>query len=140
MKTDLELMFQTAIIALGAGEEVMRYYGKADVQLKADQTPVTQADMQSHAFLCTELVKILNVPVCSEEGTIPYESRKDLDAFWLIDPLDGTKDFIDSSDGFSICIALIRANMPVIGVVFAPAFKLLYAASKGCGAYAWGAR
>lgn len=137
MKPDSELMFEAARIALGAGERVMRYYGKAHVQMKSDQTPVTQADMESHHYICEQLGKSTGLPVCSEEGILPYEVRRDLPAFWLIDPLDGTKDFIRTKEGFSICIALVRDNVPVVGAVFAPALDLLYAAFVGGGAFFW---
>ena len=136
MKPDSDLMFEAARIALGAGERVMRHYGKADVRLKSDQTPVTQADMESHHYICEQLENT-GLPVCSEEGILPYEARRDLPAFWLIDPLDGTKDFIRANEGFSICIALVRDNVPVVGAVFAPALGLLYAAFAGGGAFFW---
>lgn len=137
MKSDSTLMFEAVRIALGAGEHIMRYYGKADVQIKSDQTPVTQADMESHDYICEQLDKSTGLPICSEEGILPYTTRRDLPAFWLIDPLDGTKDFIKASEGFSICIALVRDNIPVVGAVFAPALDLLYAAFAGGGAFFW---
>lgn len=134
---DRVLMYEALCIALGAGNLVMRHYGKAQISIKDDNTPVTQADMESHNYICRQLAEVSGIRVCSEEGIIPYDVRKNLRSFWLVDPLDGTKDFIKNSHGFSICIALLRDNEPVVGAVFAPAAKILCGAWKGGGAYIW---
>lgn len=115
--------------ARSAGALLMGYYGKKiDVVLKdADQTPVTVADQKSSAFLVTRLGTISpSIPVVSEENDDPGAAT-----YWAVDPLDGTKEFIDRTKGFCVKIALIHDLEPVVGIVFCPAQNVLYAAVKG---------
>ncbi len=124
-------------IALRAGEEVMKIYRAGDVasRQKADDrgSPVTQADIASHKLIVTALKKF-GYPIVSEEGDAP-ETKEKLETFWLVDPLDGTKEFIKKHGEFTVNIALVRSGEPVLGVVYAPAINALYWGAKGQGAF-----
>lgn len=123
-----------------AGNELMRIYRKeddVDVELKADDSPVTIADLRSNQILVNGLRKLDDsIPIISEEiELIPYEERKDFDRFWIIDPLDGTKEFIKELDEFTIHLALIENNKVVLGIIYAPVYNELYYAWKGGGSW-----
>ncbi len=125
-------------IAKLAGDEVMNIYKKDfSVEYKDDNSPLTQADKISNEIICSNLKKMHpNVPVISEENKyVPYNIRKNWDFYWCIDPIDGTKEFIKKNDEFTINIALISKNIPVLGVVYAPALGQMYYAKQGNGAY-----
>lgn len=119
-----------------AGNKILKFYhSKYDVVTKEDESPVTAADLVSNSII-QECLEKTGVPVLSEEedfGT--YESRKELPFLWVIDPLDGTKEFIKKNDDFAVCIALIVKNKPVFGVIHVPVRKQTYFAIKGEGAY-----
>jgi len=104
----------------------MEIYESADfgVEMKADNSPLTLADKASHEVIVEELKKEFpKIPILSEEGRdIPFEERKNWKKFWLVDPLDGTKEFIKKNGEFTVNIALIENNKPVIGVIYAPAY------------------
>lgn len=125
--------------ALGAGAEVMAVYrGTIAVELKADRSPLTAADRRSHAWIVAALSNAMpDVPVLSEEGAaVPYAQRADWDAFFLIDPVDGTKEFIKRNDEFTVNIALMQRNgdgvwYPQLGVVYAPALGELFVGGEG---------
>jgi len=111
-----------------AGVAIMQVYGSIElnVEYKEDWTPLTQADRAAHKVIKERLAPT-GIPVLSEEGKIiPYSERKDWEYFWLVDPLDGTKEFIKRNKEFTVNIALIRNQAPVFGVVYAPALNLLY--------------
>ncbi|CAM2868658.1 3'(2'),5'-bisphosphate nucleotidase CysQ [Helicobacter hepaticus] len=131
------LLYQSAIIAIKAGELVLKYYGLEEFALKSDSSPLTKADLESNTFITQELQENSPYKVCSEEAVLEYEERKDLEYYWLIDPLDGTKDFLAKNGGFTINIALIHKNRPILGVVYAPAFYQLYFALKGFGSFTY---
>lgn len=131
------LLCKTALIALEAGEIVLKYYGVENFDLKEDSSPVTKADLESNALITQKLQEIASYKVCSEEVVLDYKERKNLEYFWLIDPLDGTKDFLAQNGGFTINIALIFKNRPILGVVYAPAFSRLYVALKGFGSFSY---
>jgi 3'(2'), 5'-bisphosphate nucleotidase len=125
-------------IAIQAGSITLQYYhGDIVVDTKVDSSPVTAADLRANEFILHELALLApNVPVVSEETPIPdYGQRKAWKEFWLVDPLDGTAEFINKLDDFTVNIALIRDGEPVLGVIFAPAKSLLYYAEKGAGAW-----
>lgn len=128
-------------IAKKAGKEIMEIYQTKEYQivLKQDESPVTIADTTSHNIISNELKKISPYPIFSEEDIIPYEQRKNWEYFWLVDPLDGTKDFIAKNGQFTINIALIHKYQPILGVVYAPATNDIYYAQKGEGAFKNGA-
>ncbi len=124
-------------IAIHAGQKIMEVYDEIyTVHQKADQSPLTLADQMSHEYIQTELNLLpLKVPLLSEEGAhIPFDVRKNWSTFWLIDPLDGTKEFIKKNGDFTVNIALIQGNRPVLGVIYAPARDTLYFAEKNKGA------
>jgi 3'(2'),5'-bisphosphate nucleotidase len=123
-------------IASDAGEVVMNIY-KEDIVVKnkSDDSPVTKADILANDLIKKRLGEISNYPIVTEESPIEYETRKNWKLFWLVDPLDGTKDFIAKNGDFTVNIALIENNEPILGVVFAPASKDIYYACKGQGAF-----
>lgn len=125
-------------IAIEAGKKVMGIYNSPyTIHEKSDQSPLTIADQLSHEYIQTELMKLdVTFPILSEEGAhIPYTERKNWSSFWLIDPLDGTKEFIKKNGEFTINIALIQGQQPVLGVIYAPSLDTLYYAEKTKGAY-----
>jgi len=125
-------------IAQKAGNVIMEIYSKDfTVEYKDDKSPLTEADKNANAVIIEGLNALpLLFPILSEEGKeIPYEERKNWEYFWLVDPLDGTKEFIKKNDEFTVNIALIHKNTPVLGVVYAPALGEMYWAKKGGGAF-----
>jgi 3'(2'), 5'-bisphosphate nucleotidase len=126
-------------IAKAAGEGIMAVYGKRDfaVQNKADESPVTEADIVSHNLIVSALGKDFpQWPIMSEEAAdIPWDERKHWDTYWLIDPLDGTKEFIKRNGEFTVNIALIHQGQAVVGVVYAPVLESCYSGIKGQGAW-----
>ena len=115
----------------------MKVYGKKafHTRLKKDLSPVTEADHAAHGIIARQLDRT-SIPLLSEEGEeTPYEVRKQWKKFWLIDPLDGTKEFIRRNDEFTVNIALIEGQEPVMGVVYAPCLDLMYFASSQTGAH-----
>ncbi len=138
---------QIVAIAQQAGEQIMQVYQQDfTVHHKADQSPLTAADQQSHHVICRALQHLnqqlaLDIPILSEEGRdIPYSQRQHWECFWLIDPLDGTKEFIKKNGEFTVNIALIQQQQPVLGVVHAPALGYSYWAKQGAGAWKQGQR
>jgi 3'(2'), 5'-bisphosphate nucleotidase len=125
-------------IAKKAGDEIMRIYQQDfDVDYKKDNSPLTKADIHSNEVIIKNLENLYpDIPILSEENKeIPYEIRKNWEYFWLIDPLDGTKEFVKKNGEFTVNIALIYKNIPVLGAIYAPALNLLYYAQKEKGAY-----
>lgn len=123
--------------ALHAGKAILEVYDSGDfgVEMKSDQSPLTLADKAAHAIITSHLQKA-GLPILSEEGSnISYEDRKGWNYFWLIDPLDGTKEFIKRSGEFTVNIALMSSNIPVAGVIYAPYINILYFGSKETGVY-----
>ncbi|HJH10397.1 MAG TPA: 3'(2'),5'-bisphosphate nucleotidase CysQ [Metalysinibacillus jejuensis] len=128
---------QVIAIAKQAGAAIIKIYqAPVEITYKNDLSPVTLADQVAHKVITDALTKLTpTIPIISEEGAIaPYEERKQWQRFWLVDPLDGTKEFIAKNGEFTVNIALIEHNMPVLGVVYAPANDVLYYASEQ-GAY-----
>jgi len=127
---------QAVEAALKAGEIVMKYYnGEYSTTIKADSSPLTSADTASHECIFAALEKT-ELPVLSEEGKdIPWAVRKNWKKYWLVDPLDGTKEFIKHNGEFTINIALIIGNTPVIGVIYVPVTGILYFANSEIGTY-----
>jgi len=125
-------------IARKAGNAIMEIYGQEfDVTYKDDQSPLTQADQKAHEIIVDGLNSLsIQLPILSEEGEeTPYEERKDWEYFWMIDPLDGTKEFINKNGEFTVNIALIYQSTPVLGIVYAPALDEMYWAKQGNGAF-----
>jgi 3'(2'), 5'-bisphosphate nucleotidase len=125
-------------IADTASEKVLEIYRTDfNVDYKADESPITSADLASHQVIVEGLRDLTpDIPVLSEEGAeIPWEERRQWTRFWLIDPIDGTKDFTQRTGEFTVNIALIENGEPILGVVTAPALKEAYWGLKGEGAY-----
>lgn len=123
--------------AILAGKEIMKVYESADfgVELKADDSPLTIADKRAHEKIASLLEKT-KYPILSEEGdSISYEERKDWDIFWMVDPLDGTKEFVKRNGEFTVNIALISGSKPILGVVYCPVKGKLFYSSEGQGAF-----
>lgn len=135
---NLQPLLETAkIAAQKAAAEILRIYESGDfsIEAKADDSPLTLADKAAHLAIVAELENT-NLPILSEEGRdIPYEERKGWDYFWMIDPLDGTKEFIKRNGEFTVNIALIHKGEPILGVVQVPVQNKLYYASLNQGAY-----
>ena len=133
-----DALVRLAAIAVEAGHAAMVHYHEGvAVQQKGDKGPVTAADHAAHAVILKALTGWdAAIPVISEEGDIPaYPARRAWRRFWLVDPLDGTKEFIQRNGEFTVNIALIDAGVPVLGVIYAPALDLLYYAGAGLGAW-----
>lgn len=123
--------------SLCAGKHVMEIYQSDDYELdfKTNYTPLTKADIASHKVLIKNLSST-NLPILSEESKHEtYQIRKSWQSFWMIDPIDGTKEFIKRNGEFTVNVALIQDNAPIIGVVYAPATKELFFAEYGLGAF-----
>ncbi len=123
--------------AVAAGAAILEVYTSGDfgVEMKTDHSPLTLADKAAHSIIAYHL-EATGLPILSEEGAhIPYGERKDWEYFWLIDPLDGTKEFIKRTGEFTVNIALMHHNIPVAGVIYAPHIKVLYYGSKEGGVY-----
>lgn len=120
-----------------AGEEIIRIYESGDfsIEAKADDSPLTKADRSAHEQI-VKLLRETGIPILSEEGRdIPFEERSAWDYFWMVDPLDGTKEFIKKNGEFTVNIALIHQGRPVLGVVHPPILGTFYWAIKGTGAF-----
>jgi 3'(2'), 5'-bisphosphate nucleotidase len=123
--------------ALEAATEILKIYHSDDfeVQLKSDDSPLTKADLVSHQVIESYL-KPTNIPILSEEGKdISYDERKDWAQLWIVDPIDGTKEFIKRNGEFTINIALIENQRPILGVVYAPVLNELYFSTNKNGAF-----
>jgi len=134
-KIDLEVI---VAIAKEAGDAIMEIYNQDfKIDYKDDKSPLTEADTKSNKIICEALEKAYpEIPLLSEENKAEtYEVRKNWEYFWLIDPIDGTKEFIKKNGEFTVNIALIHKDTPVLGVVYAPALKDIYKAKKGDGAF-----
>lgn len=121
-----------------AGGRILRHYHEGvEVAAKADQSPLTAADRDSHDVIVAGLRdRWPQWPVLSEEGAdVPYEQRCEREVFWLVDPLDGTKEFLKRNGEFTVNIALVVGVEPVFGVVYAPVPRILYLGGPGCGAH-----
>jgi 3'(2'), 5'-bisphosphate nucleotidase len=130
-------------IAKEAGNAIMQVYKQDfEVEYKQDSSPLTLADKKANDIIEDGLNQLsVNIPILSEEGkNISYEDRKHWEYFWLVDPLDGTKEFVKKNDEFTVNIALIHKDTPVLGVVYAPALDVCYWAKQDKGAFKDGKR
>jgi 3'(2'), 5'-bisphosphate nucleotidase len=120
-----------------AGEAILKIYHSKDfgVEFKGDNSPLTKADQAANEVIVSYLEKT-GFPILSEEGkTISYEERKNWEFFWMVDPLDGTKEFIKKNGEFTVNIALIHQKIPVIGVVYSPVLEWMYWGNNEEGAW-----
>ncbi|MCK9612172.1 MAG: 3'(2'),5'-bisphosphate nucleotidase CysQ [Bacteroidales bacterium] len=131
-----ELLQMAVSTAVDAGKEIMKiYHDRVRISIKRNLTPVTNADKAANRLIIERLA-VSETPVISEEASIiPYTERKQWPLCWLVDPLDGTKEFITKSKDFTVNIALIRKNIPVLGVIYAPAYETLFFAGENIGSF-----
>ncbi|MFO7827564.1 MAG: 3'(2'),5'-bisphosphate nucleotidase CysQ [Bacteroidales bacterium] len=123
--------------ALNAGKEILEVYNSRDfeIKIKSDNSPLTLADKKAHNVI-VDMLKPTNIPILSEEGKdIAFTERSQWEYYWLVDPLDGTKEFIKRNGEFTVNIALIHKGIPVAGVVYAPYLNDFYFAVKDVGAF-----
>ncbi len=117
-----------------AGNEILEYYDEEiEVEIKQDQSPLTKADLAAHHVIVKALEELTpNIPIISEESGVPdFQVRSLWKQFWLVDPLDGTKEFIKKNGEFTVNIALIENEVPAFGVVYIPAKNITYYGQKG---------
>ena len=132
-----EVVLDILNIAIDAGKEILKVYKKNfNVDLKADNSPITEADINSNNLIKKRLKEIeKNIPILTEESLVNGETRKVWKKYWLIDPLDGTKEFVNRNGEFTVNISLIENNLPIFGVIYAPEKSLLYYGIKNNGSY-----
>ena len=134
LSQNLKLAIEASI---KAGKKILEIYNSDDfiVEYKSDESPLTLADKSSDEIIKNAL-KVSNIPVLSEEGNIlDFNKRKDLKHLWIVDPLDGTKEFIKKNDEFTLNIALVENHKSILGVIYAPALKVLYFSENKFGSY-----
>lgn len=133
------LLEATSRIARDAGDAILEVYQEADhgVVIKGDDSPLTRADLASHRIIAAALDELTpDIPLLSEEGAgRAYEERRDWRRFWLVDPLDGTKEFIRRNGEFTVNIALIENGAPVLGIVHVPVLARTFSGAVGLGAW-----
>lgn len=126
-------------IAKVAGKKILEHYELSDVKVtsKDDNTPLTEADLAANDIIIQQLKSLSpELPILTEESCgIPFAERNEWNTYWLVDPLDGTREFIKHSGEFSVNIALIENGVSVLGVVHAPVLDVTYSACRGCGAW-----
>lgn len=136
MIENLSIALRASIIA---GNEIMSIYTNPDsdfqIERKADNSPLTIADKNANERIVS-LLQRTQLPILSEEGQmIPFEERKDWERLWIVDPLDGTKEFIKQNGEFTVNIALVEKGTPVLGVIYVPAKQEIYFGASGIGAF-----
>jgi 3'(2'), 5'-bisphosphate nucleotidase len=132
-----ELIRIAITAAVDAGKTILEIYETGDfgVELKADDSPLTLADKAAHKII-EQRLKQTTIPVLSEEGKhAVYQERKQWKQLWIVDPLDGTKEFVKKTGEFTVNIALVEKGYPVLGVVFVPVSGLLYYGTQGVGSF-----
>ena len=125
-------------IAIEAGRAVMDVYNKDfEVVEKTKNHPITEADIKSHSIIQSSLLGLLeNTYFLSEESEIiDWSVRQQWKRYWLVDPLDGTKEFVNKNGEFTVNIALIENHLPILGVIYAPSISMIYLACKGLGSF-----
>ena len=123
--------------AIEASKDILTIYQSDDfeVENKKDNSPLTKADKAAHKII-SSILETSKIPILSEEGkSIPYEMRKDWNKLWIVDPIDGTKEFIKRNGEFTVNIALIDNNKPIIGVILAPTSGVIYFSEKNVGSF-----
>jgi len=139
MTQDLHrLLLDVVALSREAGRAILGVYASSfTVREKEDASPLTEADLRSHEILTAGLRRLLpEAPVLSEEAdSIPWEQRAPWDWFWVVDPLDGTREFVQRNGEFTVNVALVHGHRPVLGVVHAPVLETDYYACEGYGAF-----
>ena len=135
----IDLLNKIEQTAIKAGKAILKIYESKDldVEFKADDSPLTKADLAAHNVIMNDLKKITpDIPILSEESAdISFTQRSHWKKYWLVDPLDGTKEFIKRNGEFTVNIALIEAGKPILSVVYVPVKDTVYTAAKGYGAF-----
>ncbi|MGC9456267.1 MAG: 3'(2'),5'-bisphosphate nucleotidase CysQ [Halothiobacillaceae bacterium] len=138
---ELERLFTAARqIAIEAGEAILAVYHRDfAVQHKQDQSPLTEADLAANRIIVEGLQRLTpELPVLTEEGALPaWAERSGWSRYWLVDPLDGTREFVNRNDEFTVNIALVEEHQPILGIVYAPALSLMYGAIRQQGVWRW---
>lgn len=132
-----ELLNEAINCSLEAGVEIMNIYNSNDFEIsnKADNTPITEADLKANSII-TNALSSTNIPILSEEGKhAPFTERKQWSKLWIIDPIDGTKEFINRNGEFTVNIALVENGNPILGVIYAPAINTIYFAAQTIGSF-----
>ena len=131
------LLLDVCNTAIRAGDEILKYYIEdIEVTYKDDDSPLTKADLAANKLIMSSLNQLdVNIPILSEELIVDWDKRKNWNRYWLVDPLDGTKEFIKKNGEFTVNIALIENNKPILGVIFVPAKSKLYFAQHKNGSY-----
>ncbi|MDK1290450.1 3'(2'),5'-bisphosphate nucleotidase CysQ [Pseudoalteromonas umbrosa] len=135
---DTDLLEELVELSRLAGEEIMQIYAKDfAIEFKNDDSPVTEADLAANRVITAGLARLTpDIPVLSEESAnISWQERQTWQRYWLVDPIDGTKEFIKKNGEFTVNIALIEKGKPTMGVVFAPALNICYLAAQSIGAF-----
>jgi len=132
-----KLLLDVCNVAIEAGNEILNFYNNdIEVVNKEDLSPLTKADLASNKIILESLNNLnSNIPILSEESLVDWSIRKNWKKYWLVDPLDGTKEFIKKNGEFTVNIALIEGNNPILGVVYVPAKSFLYLAEKNKGSF-----
>jgi 3'(2'), 5'-bisphosphate nucleotidase len=133
-----KLLLEVTALAREAGRAILEVYASSfSVQEKEDRSPLTEADLRSEKLILAGLKRLApEIPVLSEEsGQVPYATRKDWRRLWVVDPLDGTKEFVQRNGEFTVNIALVDEHRPVLGIVHAPVLERDYYACEGIGAF-----
>ena len=137
--SSLESNFEKLVdISHRAGRAILEWYdGDMGITQKADESPLTKADLASHELINAELTRLWpDIPVLSEESAdIPWETRQTWQQYWLVDPLDGTREFINHNGEFTVNIALIQDHEPVLGIVYVPVSGICYFGARDYGAW-----
>lgn len=119
------LLSLALLASIRAGGAILRHYDDYEISYKDDNSPLTSADLSANEAILLTLSQS-EIPICSEESLLNLDELANLERFWLIDPLDGTKDFICKTGEFCICIALIEHGRPILAVIYAPKFDEMY--------------
>lgn len=137
MHIDASLLREVEAIARESGAAILSIYARNfPVQEKADKSPLTEADVAAHTIISRRLSELSpSLPILSEEDMEGFSGPDQAGRYWLVDPLDGTKEFIKRNGEFTVNIALIAKGRPVLGVVFAPVLDTIYFAAQGLGAF-----
>jgi len=124
-------------ISRNAGNIILNYYDNPgqNLQIKEDESPLTKADTESNEYICEKLKELYNIPIISEENYDEYDIRKGFSEFFLVDPLDGTKEFIERNGEFTVNIAYMKNKRPVMGVIYLPVCETTFFAAKDFGSY-----
>jgi 3'(2'), 5'-bisphosphate nucleotidase len=137
--TDKELLEIAIRACIDAGKKILSVYDSDDFEIehKSDASPLTKADLLAHQCILEHLEKT-NIPILSEEGAaIPYSQRAEWKNLWIVDPLDGTKEFIKRNGEFTVNIALIKNGAPFLGVVYVPVANVLYWGMENYGSFCY---